>query len=183
MLPEGCNPNAGELRRGLSSTADRINSQNASARPRLPRSASPATPESNEPQESPSSSRPRPPQTPARSSEKAPNLPSTESTTGSTPSQSLDAYDRKIIAASATLAFLQNKCHWAKSLADSTYDSNRTKVKALTSLCKGMLRKPDETIAISADVFQDEILLVIAHDYGSPFSAETGVNEGKQSKK
>lgn len=46
-----------------------------------------------------------------------------------------------------------------------------------------MLRKPDETIAISADVFQDEILLVIAHDDGSPIPPETGVDEGKQPKK
>lgn len=182
-LPEGKNTNSGELRRCSSSTADRGNSQSASARPSLPRSASPALPESSEPQTSPSSSQPRLPQNLARSSAKEPNLSSTEPTTGNTPSQSLDAHNRRIIAASATLAFLQNKGYWSKSLADPTYDSKNSKVKALTILCQGMLRKPDETFAISADVFQSEILLVVAHDDGSPIPPETGMKKEGQPRK
>lgn len=175
MLPEGNNANLGEPRKGSSSTADRGNSKSAAVRPWLPRSTLTAHPESTESQTSPPSSRPTLAQTPARSS--------TEPTSDNTPSQSLDAHDRRIIAASATLAFLQNKGHWSESWADSTYDSKSTKVKALSTLCRGMLRKPDETVAISADVFQSEILLVVAHDDGSPIPPETGMNEGEQPRK
>lgn len=183
MLPEGNNTNARELQRGSSSKADQGNSQSASGRPWLPRSASPAPPESIDPQTSPSSSRSRLPQTPARSSAKEPNLSSTEPTTGNTPSQTLDTHNRRIIAASATLAFLQDKGHRSDLRADLTSGSKITKVKALKTLCKGMIRKPDETIAISADIFQSEILLVVAHDDGSPIPPETGMNEREQARK
>lgn len=121
------------------------------------------------------SDRPLPPR---RASSAAP-----DSTASGAPSQYPDTHNRSIIAASATLTYLQNKCGKGKSPADRTDNNPSTKVKALTSLCKGLLRRPDESIAISADVFQNEIVLAVAHDDGSCIPPETGTDEGEQPEK
>lgn len=182
VLPSGNIENAAELHHGSCSTKDPKDSEEVSGRSWLPRNASPALPEPTEPQASSPSSKPRP-STPAGSPTWQPNVLPTGPTAGSTPSQPLDAHNRSIIAASATLAYLQRRCRRGNPPADSANDSTSTKVKALTSLCKGLLRKPGETIAISADVYQSEILLAVAHEDGSCIPPEKGTSEGEQPEK
>ncbi|KAG6360183.1 hypothetical protein INS49_011239 [Diaporthe citri] len=106
-----------------------------------------------------------------------------EPTTSGATSQYPDTHNRSIIAASATLAYLQSKCRKENSPNDCSDQSTSTKVRALTSLCRGLLRKPGETIAISADVFQNEILLAVAHDDSSRIPLETGTSEGERPEK
>lgn len=160
--------NAAKVQHGSPSTAGTKDSPNASVRPSLPRDAPPAPAESPEPQSSPPSSHGEL------------SLPSTGPTSGSTPSQSLDVHNKIIIAVSATLAYLQSQCRDANPIADLATDSKRSKVKALTKLSKGLIRNPGATIAISADIFQSEILVVVAHDDGSRVPPEMKASEGKQ---
>lgn len=179
-MSSGNSENATELQHRSCSTADQETGQNISCRPWLPNSASPAPPEPTETQSSLPNSHARPPPTSVESPAREPNIASTGPTAGSTPSQSLDVHNKRIIAASATLAYLQSRFRRETGPTDFSDNSTCTKVKALTRLCKGLLRDPGETIAISADIFQSEILLTVAHDDGSPIPPETGMSEGEQ---
>lgn len=176
----GSKENIAEPRRGSFSTEDQTNSQNASCRPWLPRSASPAPTEPARQLTSPSSIQIRRPPTPVGSPVREATRPSTEPTNDSTSSQSLDTHDRNIIAASATLAYFQSLCGEGKSLDDCRDNSCATKVEELTKLAKGMIRFPGETIAITADIFQNSIRLTVAHDSGNSIQSHLGMEEREQ---
>lgn len=103
------------------------------------------------------------------------------------PSQPLLTNNRSIIAASAALAYIQNECRGGDSLPDCADSSSSfkssTKVRTLTSLSKGLLRDPGEAIAISSDIFQSEIVLLVAHDDGNCIHPEMGTGGEKQPEK
>jgi hypothetical protein len=98
-------------------------------------------------------------------------------------SQSLDAHDTSIIAATATLAYFQGRCGKRKPPAGYTDISCATKVKELTRLSRGLLRFPGETIAISADIFQNSIRLTVAHASGNLPQSQLGKEEREQREK
>lgn len=166
VLPPGSEASSSESQSGGLSSADQKNSRHASGCS-LNRSPSPAAIESTKSPTPPSSSRTRRPPTPASSPLRETATQSAELTSARKPAQSLDSYDRSIIAATATLAYFQSKCGEGNSPIDYNDNSCATKVKALTKLAKGLLRFPGETIAISADIFQKSIRLTVAHDSGN----------------
>lgn len=125
------NENAVNVQQGSPSTEDTQNGPNASVRPLVPRDTPPAPAESPKPQSSPPSSHGEL------------SLPSTGPTSGSTQSQSLDSHNKIIIAVSATLAYLQSQCRDdALPFRGLATNSERSKVKALTKLSKGLIRTP-----------------------------------------
>lgn len=167
VLPPGSKASSSESQRGGLSSADQKNSRHASGRCSLNRSPSPTAIEPTKSPTPPSSSRTRRPPTPASSPLRETATQSAELTSARKPAQSLDSYDRSIIAATATLAYFQSKCGEGNSPLDYNDNSCATKVKALTKIAKGLLRFPGETIAISADIFQKSIRLTVAHDSGN----------------
>lgn len=176
----GSEANIAEPRRVSFSTDDQTNSLNASGRPLLPRCASPAPAEPTKQLTPPSSIQIRRPPTPVDSPAREATRPPTEPTSDSISSQSLDTHDRNIIAASATLAYFQDLCGEEKSPDECQDNSCATKVKELTKLAKGMLRFPGEKIAITADIFQTRIRLMVAHDSGNAIQSHFGEKEREQ---
>lgn len=78
------------------------------------------------------------------------------------------------------MAYFQNLCGDGKSPDDFQDNSCATKAKELTKLAKGILRFPGETIAITADVFQNCIRLTVAHDSGNSIQSQFREEERQQ---
>ncbi|POS76663.1 hypothetical protein DHEL01_v204951 [Diaporthe helianthi] len=166
VLPPGGEPSSSDSQHG----SDRLS---------LPRSPSPAAAKLIKSLTPPSVSQTRRPPTPASSPVRETSMESTlaEPKSASKSARSLDTYDRSIIAATATLAYLQSQYGEEDSPSGYKNNSCATKVRQLTKIAIGLLQFPGEAIAISAEVLQNSIHLTVAHDPGNSTQSPLGMEQ------
>ncbi|KAI3395526.1 hypothetical protein diail_1243 [Diaporthe ilicicola] len=103
-------------------------------------------------------------------------------TTTNPPSPANENYNDSIMAASATLAYIQNICLDEKPPPKESNDVGSRTVKALTRASKMLRRFPGETVAVSAFITTDTVELTIAQDNKTWEHAQMGtdIEEGQE---